>query len=275
MTEPSGDIAPYTFEHHDVRVILLDGEPWWVLLDVCAAIGIANPARASTRLDSRDLHTVKVVDDHGSRRDTTAVNESGLYDLIFTSRKPAAKRFKRWVTTEVLPEIRRTGTYGLAEIDLPTALERYAAALREKDAASRRAIEAESYATELHPKAIEWDCYMDSNGLCDLGALAQALGGGRTRLIRRLQELGVLISPAAAQRGGTRPTQRYTELKWFKVIMEDTNVGPKYVSYATPKGVSGVFRALVKHGVGEHRWGALPTEQELFKVITFDEREPA
>jgi DNA-damage-inducible protein D len=172
------------------------------------------------------------------------------------------------------PEIAAAQTYFAVktreaeiEMDLPTALERYAASLRETQAAVQRAIEAETYVNELQPKAIEWESYMDSDGLCDLGALAQALGGGRTRLIRRLRELGILVSEVASQLGGTRPMQRYVELAWFEVKVEDTNVGPKYVSYATPRGVSGVFRALVKHGVGEHRWGPLPTEEELFKVV--------
>ena len=157
------------------------------------------------------------------------------------------------------------------EMDLPTALERYAASLRETQAAVQRAQLAETYVNELQPKAAEWDLYMDSDGLCDLGALAQALGGGRTRLVRRLRELGILVSEVGSQRGGTRPMQRYAEVAWFEVKMEPTNVGPVPVSYATSKGVSGVLRALVKYGVGEHRWGPLPTEEELFKLV-FPER---
>jgi anti-repressor protein len=121
----------------------------------------------------------------------------------------------------------------------------------------------------LQPKAIEYDRYMSCDGLCDLGALAQALGGGRTRLVARLRELQILVSQAASQRGGTRPMQTYIEKGWLEVKIEETNVGPVAVAYATPKGVSGIFRALVRSGVGERRWGALPTEAELFDRITF------
>lgn len=237
--------------------------------DVCAAIEISAPHRAATRLDSQDLRSTQVQDSAGRVRETTVVNESGLYDLIFVSRKPAAKEFKRKVTGEILPEIRKTGMY-LGQIDLPTALERYAAALREKDAASKRAIEAETKIEELRPIEAEWRTYMDSTGLCDLGALAQALGGGRQRLINRLRELGVLVSRDASQ-GGTRPMQPYSEQErgWFAVRIETTNIGPVSVCYATPKGVSETLRALVKHGVGEHRWGSLPTEEELFARVAF------
>lgn len=210
-----------------------------------------------------------IIDDLGRLQATSIVNESGLYDLVFVSRKPAAKEFKRKVTTEILPEIRRSGVY-LGSMTLQDALRKYADALDEKDKASARAIAAESYANEMRPMAVEWKTFMDCDGLCDLGALAQALGGGRQRLVDRLRELKILVSKVASQ-GGTRPMQPYSEHEggWFVVRMEATNVGPVSVAYATPKGVSQVFRMLVKHGLGERRWGALPTEEELFQRITF------
>ena len=266
------DLQLFEFQDKPVRVAMIDGEPWFVLTDVCVVIEIAQPQTAVKRLDQRDVATTNISDGVGSHtQKMTIVNESGLYDLIFASRKEAAKEFKRKVTTEILPEIRKTGMY-LGQMDLPTALERYAASLREKDAASKRAIEAEAKIAELRPIEAEWRTYMDSTGLCDLGALAQALGSGRQRLINRLRELGVLVSLAASQ-GGTRPMQPYSEQEqgWFAVRMEATNVGPVSVTYATPKGVSGVVRALVKHGVGEYRWGSLPTEEELFSRISFKE----
>lgn len=266
------DIKLFEFHGGNLRVVMIDGNPWFVLNDVCAAIGIEFPRRAVTRLDSDDVRSAHVADSLNRQQETTVINESGLYDLIFVSRKPAAKEFKRKVTSEILPEIRKTGMYLPDGIDLPTALERYAASLREKDAASKRAIEAEARVEKLRPIEAEWRTYMDSSGLCDMGALAQALGGGRQRLINRLRELGVLVSLGASQ-GGVRPMQPYSEKErgWFAVRMETTSVGPVSVTYATPKGVSEILRQLVKHGVGEHRWGALPTEADLFKQVTFKE----
>jgi len=264
------DLQLFEFQDKPVRVVMIEGEPWFALRDVCAVIEIAQPQTAVKRLDQRDVGSTNILmSEFGGQQDMTIVNESGLYDLIFASRKEAAKEFKRKVTTEILPEIRKTGMY-LGQMDLPTALERYAAALREKDSASKRAIEAETRIEELRPIEAEWRTYMDSTGLCDLGALAQALGGGRQRLINRLRELGILVSRDASQ-GGTRPMQPYSEQEqgWFAVRVESTNVGPVSVTYATPKGVSGTLRALVKHGVGEHRWGSLPTEDDLFARVAF------
>lgn len=98
------------------RIIDRNGEPWFVLVDVCAELEIANPRDAASRLDDDEKSDVGITDTSSNgvaqRRQMTIINESGLYSLILTSRKPSAKRFKKWVTAEVLPSIRRTGRFG-------------------------------------------------------------------------------------------------------------------------------------------------------------------
>lgn len=109
-----GEVSVSIFEdedQHKLRVIERDGEPWFVLSDVCAKLGIANVGDAGTRLDDDEKDNIGITDVIGRSRSTTIINESGLYSLILTSRKPAAKRFKKWVTSEVLPSIRRSGVY--------------------------------------------------------------------------------------------------------------------------------------------------------------------
>ena len=104
-------LTEFSFEHRrSVRVFDLDGEGWFVLNDVCAALAITNQRNAAARLDD-DEKGVRIVDTLGGRQQVTIVSEAGLYSLILASRKPDAKRFKRWVTHEVLPSIRRTGSY--------------------------------------------------------------------------------------------------------------------------------------------------------------------
>ncbi len=106
------DVTPFQFEDHDVRVVVLDGEPWFVARDVCAALGLTNPADAVNALDKDDLGSTEVVDSLGRRNpNARIINEPGLYSLILRSRKPEAKAFKRWITHEVLPQIRKTGSY--------------------------------------------------------------------------------------------------------------------------------------------------------------------
>ena len=108
------NLAPsvFRFESHEVRTVMLSGEPWFVAADVCAVLEIANPRHAISRLDD-DEKGVVISDTLGGKQEMSTVNESGLYSLILTSRKPEAKRFKKWVTSEVLPSIRKTGSYQL------------------------------------------------------------------------------------------------------------------------------------------------------------------
>jgi len=262
------DMQPFSFEGHNIRTFTIDDKAWFAFDDVCRTLEIANPHVAARRIDSEDRFSKPVPGNPGEPDILLLlVNESGLYDAIFDSRKPAAKRFRRWVTSDVIPQIRKTGMY-IDEMDLPRALRQYADAVEEKMKAEKLALEAQVYIEKTRPAVTEWQTYMDSAGTCSLAELAQALGGGRTRLVARLRELGILVSQAASQ-GGTRPMQQYADAGWFVVKMEATNVGPVAVSYATPKGVSGTLRALVKYGVGERAWKRLPSEEDLFAALNF------
>jgi len=112
------DIEQFQFGDREIRVIDRDGEPWWVALDVCRALGMSEPHRALSRLDDDDRHSMTVLDGRGIPQQTTVINEPGLYTLILRSRKPEAVAFKQWVTHEVLPSIRRTGGYQAAPADV-------------------------------------------------------------------------------------------------------------------------------------------------------------
>jgi prophage antirepressor-like protein len=103
------------FEYEDndqFRVIDREGEPWFVLTEVCKKIGIANPRDAASRLDDDEKDGVGISDAMDREQKTTVISESGLYSLVLRSSKPEAKRFKKWITSEVLPSIRKTGSYG-------------------------------------------------------------------------------------------------------------------------------------------------------------------
>jgi prophage antirepressor-like protein len=106
-------LVPFDFEGQAVRVVSVGGEPCFVLADVCRVLEIENSSRAASRLDDdeKGLHSVKTP---GGEQRLNVINESGLYSLILTSRKEAAKRLKKWVTAEVLPAIRKTGGYMVA-----------------------------------------------------------------------------------------------------------------------------------------------------------------
>lgn len=97
----------------EVRMVIQNGEPWWVLLDVCKILGLGSPHKVADRLDEDERNQIPVIDSLGREQKNTIINESGLYSVILRSDKPEAKAFKRWVTHEVLPSIRRTGKYSV------------------------------------------------------------------------------------------------------------------------------------------------------------------
>jgi prophage antirepressor-like protein len=101
----------FDYGDRQVRTVLVNEEPWWVANDVCGVLGITDPRKSINLLDPDERNTVPVMDSMGRSQDTFVINEPGLYSLILKSRKPEAKAFKRWVTHEVLPAIRRTGSY--------------------------------------------------------------------------------------------------------------------------------------------------------------------
>lgn len=109
-------IIPFDFESHAVRVQLgADEQPWFNAGDICAALDFSNSRQAlETHVDADDVQKMDAIDSMGRTQRTNHVNESGLYALILGSTKAEAKRFKRWVTSEVLPAIRKTGSYGLS-----------------------------------------------------------------------------------------------------------------------------------------------------------------
>lgn len=110
------ELAKFQFQGNQVRTIDKDGAVWFVAKDVCDVLGLSKHRDAVARLDEDERGTV-LVDTLGGAQEMAAVNESGLYKLIFKSRKKVAKTFTKWVTSEVLPAIRRTGGFGSITVD--------------------------------------------------------------------------------------------------------------------------------------------------------------
>ncbi len=105
------DIVAFDFESSKVRTLWKDNEPWFVLVDICKALDISNPSRMAQRLDEDERSVYNL----GRQGEAIIINESGLYTVILRSNKPEAKLFKRWITHEVLPSLRKTGSYSLSK----------------------------------------------------------------------------------------------------------------------------------------------------------------
>jgi prophage antirepressor-like protein len=105
------NLSRFAFQDNQVRVIIIDGQPWFVAADVCNVLSIANSRDALTRLKDYEKDDVAITDAIGRKQYTAVISEPGLYRLILTSRKPQAEPFQDWVCQEVLPQIRKTGKY--------------------------------------------------------------------------------------------------------------------------------------------------------------------
>ena len=127
------EITTFTYNMNRVRTVFKEGEPWFVLKDVCEILDIGNSRMVAERLDDDEKNSVSITDGNRGNPNFTVISESGLYNVIFLSRKPEAKKFKKWVTSEVLPSIRKTGSYVQTPKTYIQALEALLETEREKE----------------------------------------------------------------------------------------------------------------------------------------------
>lgn len=117
----STELSVFTYQSQPVRTVSIDGEPWFVLKDVCEILGISHVTDTARRLEEDEVAQADLIDNMGRNQKAYAVNEPGLYNVILRSDKPEAKSFKRWVTHEVLPVLRKTGSYSVSPAPMSTA----------------------------------------------------------------------------------------------------------------------------------------------------------
>lgn len=131
------NLTTWNYNNSEVRTVMIDNEPWWVLADVCKVLELSSPHKVADRLEEDERNQIPLTDSLGRRQNTTVINESGLYSVILRSDKPQAKPFRKWVTSEVLPSIRQHGAYMTPEtleaaILNPDYLIKLATALKEE-----------------------------------------------------------------------------------------------------------------------------------------------
>lgn len=107
------EIQVWNYESSEIRTVQVNGEPWFVLADVCKVLELSTPARVAERLEKDEVSQTHTIDRMGREQKATIINESGLYTVILRSDKPQAKPFRKWVTSEVLPSIRKHGSYSV------------------------------------------------------------------------------------------------------------------------------------------------------------------
>lgn len=180
------EIKTFTWQPNiTIRTVERDGDPWFVLKDVCEALDIGSPHKVADRLDEDERNQIPLTDALGRQQPTTIVSEAGLYNVILRSDKPAAQDFRRWVTHEVLPSIRRNGAYMTPEtleaaILNPDYLLRVVTALKD-ETDKRKELEAANATLTVdleiaRPKAEYFDELVDRNLLTNFRETAKQLG---------------------------------------------------------------------------------------------------
>lgn len=183
------NIQIFKYENNDVRTVEMNGEPWFVLKDVCGVLGLSNHKVTAQRLDRDEVSQTYLTDSIGRKQETTVINESGLYSVILRSDKPKAKPFRKWVTSEVLPSIRKNGGYIAGQEQLsPEELMAKALLVANKTLAEREARISELTVqnTIMQPKARYFDELVDRNTLTNFRETAKELGISEKAFIRFL-----------------------------------------------------------------------------------------
>ena len=225
-----------------VRTLNLNGEPWFVAADVCSVLDLSNPTIAVSRLDEDERAKFNL----GRQGDATIVNEPGLYTLVLGSRKPEAKAFKRWITHEVLPNIRKHGVYITDEklklfAEHPELLD---ALMKSLYAAHAENLRHRAERQTLLPKADYYDAFMDADGCTNLRTTAKELNVPERWFARFLQQTGFLYrSPA----GNLMPYAIPRNRGLFRVRDYVRNGHSGAYTLITPMGKS-LFRELLRCG---------------------------
>lgn len=197
----SSELNLFQYDDQPVRTIVIDGDPWFVLNDICAILEISNPSMVAARVDPEYLSQAEVLDGRGLPRQTNIVSEPGMYEVVLRSDAQLAKPFRKWIVSTVLPEIRRTGSYGTVSA-LPQS---YSEALRELASTVEAKELAEARAQELEAPAQAWGVMVSAHGDYAVDEAAKILSRdpaieiGRNRLFTLMKELGWIYRQGARQ----------------------------------------------------------------------------
>ena len=202
-------------EFGDIRTEIISGEPWFCLSDICKALELEQVSRVKTRLNLNGITTSKVIDRMGRKQEATFINEANLYKTIFQSRKESAERFSDWVTSEVLPSIRRTGSYSINERKpdsymIEDPVERAKRWIEEQEE-KQKLIET---VQEQAPKAEYFDSLVNSNLLTNFRDTAKELGYSQTEFTGWLIAKGYIYKDS---KGILKPYETYRKQGLFQM----------------------------------------------------------
>lgn len=239
-----------------VRAVTVDGVPYFIGKDVASILGYERPAKAILdHVDVEDKDEVPIQDSIGRMQNTPIINESGLYSLILSSKMPNAKKFKRWVTSEVLPAIRKHGLYATDDLinDPDLAIAAFTALKKEREKTRQLeetlAIQNQQI-TEMKPKASYYDVVLNCKDLISTSAIAKDYGKSAIWMNRYLHEKGIqfkqgdiwLLYQKYAEKG-------YTSTKTHSYLGSKGETRTKVHTYWTQKGRLFIYDLLKANGI--------------------------
>ncbi|ABY46864.1 phage antirepressor Ant [Bacillus mycoides] len=239
-------------EFGQVRTVVKGKDVWFVAKDVCDVLEIVNATRSLSRLDEDELHSMKVADSLGRLQETNIINESGLYSIIMTSRKPQAKAFKKWVTSEVLPSIRKHGAYMTDQVleqavtnpDFAIGLLTKLKEEKEKLAAAQQQIVQQQPLVTFAEACMQSDQTLKVSEVAKLAA-KHNIKIGQRQLFAKLREWNLMFKRS------TEPTQPAVEKGLFEITqgVKQKPSGEPFTwttTYVTPKGQAYIIDRLKK-----------------------------
>lgn len=231
----------FTYEGHDIRLIIdADGNPWFVAKDVCDVLGITNNRDALAALDDDEKNTVGIADGTPGNPNKAIINEPGLYSLVLRSRKPEAKAFKRWITHEVIPSIRKRGFYGIENLTRLEIGKMLVAAEEEKLVLAAKVAEYE-------PKVEGFNQFLNLDDSMNFREVANTMGMSSIRLCSILRANEILTKDRKT-RGGFHnfPRQKYLDAGWFvRIERPDPDIGKVWgQTRVTPYGAEQIRQGI-------------------------------
>lgn len=228
------NLIPFNFNDNQIRVVDIDGQPWFLAADICRALDHTDTSVSVGRLDD-DEKLPQTLFVSGQNRNVWLINESGLYSLILTSRKPEAKQFKKWVTAEVLPSIRKTGQYQAPAFQIPQTLPealRLAADLADQVQQQQLMIEHQKPAVEFVERFVE------ARSAKSMREVAKVLGLKEKDFIARLLQEKILFR----QSGSLLPFAGYQHKGYFTVKTGEASGHAYQQTRFTPLGISWISK---------------------------------
>lgn len=247
------EVEVFNFEANEVRTVIIENEAWFVGKDVAVSLGYKKPENAlGTHVDEDDK-TTTLIQGNGSnyKSKTTLINESGVYSLIFGSKLESAKRFKKWVTSEVLPAIRKHGTYMTDQtieevLTNPDTIIRLATDLKNE---RKEKLMLAQQVTELKPKADYTDLILSNKTLVTITFIAKDYGMSGLAMNKLLHDLGVQYSQSGVWLlYAKHQTKGWTQSETTEVVRKDGSKKLVMNTKWTQKGRLGLYELLKDNG---------------------------